>query len=170
MELAFSHALEQLCYQKPNWASVLDSAPDVPVKFDKNSHNRRGPGLLCRDKTMTPSTPNPWVALSGTRAISIIKYRINHGPVLVGLRNHLYAQPAPLPGCMPMAQLPGNSEPSAARHDLEDALCSFPDQSSPAAPVRFVFLYARTGAECSTDEGALHASGTTGRYRGLSNS
>lgn len=61
-----------------------------------------------------------------------------------------------------MAQLPGNSDPSAAGHDLEDALGTFPDQSS---PVRFVCSSAPgQGAECLTDEGALNASGTTGRH------
>lgn len=84
---------------------------------------------------------------------------------------HLYAQPASLPGCVPMAQLPGNSDPSAAGHDLQDALGTFPDQSSPAAPVRFVrFSMPGQGAECLTDEGPLHASSTTERHRGLSNS
>lgn len=84
---------------------------------------------------------------------------------------HLYAWPASLPGCVPMAQLPGNSHPSAAGHDLEDALGTFPGQSSPAAPVRFVCSpVPGQGAECSTDEGAWNASGTTGRHIGLSNS
>lgn len=69
-----------------------------------------------------------------------------------------------------MAQLPGSSDPSAAGHDLEDALGTFPDQSSPAAPERFVSSSVPgQGAECLTD-GALNASGTTGRHRGLSNS
>lgn len=43
--------------------------------------------------------------------------------------SHLYTWPASLPGCVPMAQLPGNSDPSAAGHDLEDALSTF--QTSP---------------------------------------
>ena len=83
---------------------------------------------------------------------------------------HLYALPASLPGCMPMAWLPGNSDPSAAGQDLEDALGTFPDQSCSPSKV-CVFLWARTGSgQRSTNEGALNASGTAGRHRGLSNS